>query len=140
MSQDPSPEQAPLVEAVRAEFDRTAAIVFPKLADRPEPEFRNREIANMQVAQNVLRTCMEAVLQKLIPYSHTTCGDLAIRLASYAMSAAPMEDQEMILAMVLDALPAAHRKRMASGIRISTSWQMRTGDEQPNFPDDPDAE
>lgn len=93
------------------------------MARRPEPEFQNPEVRNVQAAQNTLRTCIEAVLKDSAPYSDLTCGELAIRLASYCISAVPLERQDELLSHVIAVLPAAHSKRLAQGIIIQSEWE-----------------
>lgn len=126
-----------LAVAVQAEFDcvkeRLETTVSAALGDQAATM---PSMADLQYAQNVLRTCMEAVFQKMIPYDERVCAEMAVRLASYAISAAPMEDHEALVALVVQGLPSAHAQRMAKGIRISTEWQMANGSTQPNFPEE----
>lgn len=112
------PSQAALVNAVHGEFDRAQAMLADRLAGMPAGQ------RDIQIAQNVLRTCLEAVLVKVLPYDHTTLAELAIRMASYAVSAAPIDDQETLMAVVVQTLPEAHRRRVAQGVMISTTWQI----------------
>lgn len=124
-----------LIAAIQAHFETVKAELWPRLDASPDPAFQNEEIRHIQVAQNVLRTCMEATLEKMLPYTHTTSVELAIRLASYALSIVPMEDQDYVMAGFMQTFPLAHEKRMAGGVRITTNWQFADGRSQRNFPD-----
>jgi hypothetical protein len=124
-----------LIAAVQANFETVKREIWPRLDASPDPAFANPELRHIQVAQNVLRTCLEAALQKMLPYTHQTSVELAIRLASYSLSIVPMEDQDYVMAGFMQTFPLAHEKRMAGGVRISTNWQFEDGRSQPNFPD-----
>ena len=124
-----------MTAAVHAEFDRVRKQIEPQLAASPQPEMAVPEIRNMQAAQNVLRSCMEATLEKLAPFSMLTPVEMAIRLASYALSAAEMERQDEAMAAFMSTFLLAHEKRMHNGIRINTVWRAEDGRERPNFPE-----
>lgn len=111
-----------LVAAVKADLAHNRQKIEPLLAARKEPQFQNPEVRFVQSAQNTLRTCMEATLQEAMPYSDMLCIELAIRLASYAVSALPLERQHEALDRVLRSLPAAHASRLSKGIVIKTDW------------------
>lgn len=138
MGEDPMSKLHPIERAaVVALHDLWAyhyEIVSPLMDKRPEEEFRDPEVRNLQIAQNVLRRCLEAVLDKMLPYTALSCYELAIRLASYSISAAPLEDQDRILAAVLQSLPHAHSKRLASGTIIHNKWAGGGLPEQENVP------
>lgn len=122
-----------LVRAVQAEIKVNQAAIEPMLAARPEPEFGNAEVRYIQAAQNALRTCIEATLKQAGPYTDLTCIELAIRLASYAVSALPVERQHAALDMVIATLPAAHKARLEKGVVIKTEW-MTDGVAHANIP------
>lgn len=129
----------PLIFQVQKEFDRVAADLqsrLDKLVADGNMLYSNPEVRNVQIAQNTLRTCMEATLQKMMPYTHLTAVELAIRMASYALSTVPMEDQEIVVAQFMQSFVSAHEMRMARNVRIDTQWRMEDGRDQPNFPDD----
>lgn len=111
-----------LIAATKADLKATRAAVEPMLAHRPEAEFAHPEIRFIQAAQNTLRTCLEATLQEAGEYSPITCVELAIRLASYAISALPLEHQDEALNAVTANLPSAHSARLAKGVIIQTEW------------------
>lgn len=125
--------QRDLVKAVKAEYRRMEQKIRPTLAAHPHPAMRDPDQQALQVAQNVLRTCMEATLQQMGRYTPEACASLAIRLASYALSAAAMEDQDFLLAHVLKHLGPEHMRRVDQGIAIETQWQMEDGSIRPNL-------
>lgn len=124
------PSQKRMVKAVRAEFDRLHRdIRMDSLPREVSPEERN-----LIVAQNTLRTCMEACLERMLPYSAATPLDLAVRLASYALSALPAESQVDAVDQLHEVLKIAHPQRLQQGIRLSTTWDMPGQGERDNFP------
>lgn len=134
----PKPEARNLILEVHREFRRVKAKLEPDLvAQASEPgkgHLANEEFRNIMVAQNVLRPCLEAVFDDLVPFSHLTCMELAIRLASYAISTAPMADQDKLVELVLAGLPNAHSLRLSLGVVIRTGWRDGDEEEKPNFP------
>lgn len=129
----------PLIYQVQREYDRVYEHLqgrLDKLVADGNLLYDNPEVRNIQVAQNTLRTCMEATLQKMMPYTHLTAIELAIRLASYALSTVPLEDQDAVKAQFMESFIDAHDMRMARNVRIDTQWRMEDGRDVPNFPDD----
>lgn len=122
-----------LIKAVKADLRATKEALAPSLAAHPAPEMQNPEVRFVQAAQNTLRTCMEATLQEAGPYTDVTCIELAVRLASYAISAIPLERQDEALGAVIASLPAAHSSRLAKGVIIQTEWETH-GLRHPNVP------
>jgi hypothetical protein len=55
-------------------------------------------------------------------------------LASYAISAMPLEDQHHAMELVCASLPAAHKRRLAAGVVIRIDW-MNEGRVEPNIPE-----
>lgn len=111
------PTQQALVDAVQAEFDRSKILLSEKIKQLPSG------MGDVIVAQNTLRTCMEAALIRMLPYDQTALAELAIRLASYAISAAPIDDQAGLVGAVCTTLPSAHARRVAQGVMICTTWE-----------------
>lgn len=133
------PAQQALVDAIKAEFERAQVVLAPRMLDMIQAghsRLADPEQQRIQAAQNVLRTCLEAVLNQMIPYSGMVPLEMALRLASYSISAAPMEDHAQMMDWLVRTLPSAHEQRMASGIRLTSEWQMHNGMTQMNFPDD----
>lgn len=118
--------QKKLVKAVQGEFDR----VRRDLRDRAPSQ-----LLTINAAQNSLRTCIEAVLNKAVPYESQFLVELALRLASYTISAAPIEDQEVLVAQFVGVFAEAHMRRISEGKIISSEWEMKDGRRQPNFPE-----
>lgn len=119
--------------AARARFIAIRDQLGPQMARRAEaePDFRDPEICNLQVAQNVLRECMEAILKEMIPFTSVTSAELAIRMASYAVSISPLEEQPEVMRAVLHSLPVAHRSRLNKGVMIRSQWYMPAGSSEP---------
>jgi hypothetical protein len=95
------------------------------------PPFAKKMVA----AQNVLKDCITAVVNECVPIDEQFCGELAIRLASYAISIAPVERQEEIARLVAASLPAAHVDRMKRGVVIHSTWMEKDGVERRNMPE-----
>lgn len=127
------PTAQALVRAVRAEFERVLDDIGPIMDRRPEPQFRDPEVRNVQAAQNALRTCLEAIYERMLPYGFTTPIELAIRLASYALSVLPAEHQNEALETFIRSFPTAHRRRIREGTRLEAGW-ITEGRERSNFP------
>jgi hypothetical protein len=87
-----SPERERLLKAVRTEYRRLHRLLAPQLAAIPDAETRN-----VNIAQNVMRDVLTALLSEMAPYGHDTALEMARRLASYALSVVPLEDQELVV-------------------------------------------
>lgn len=130
------PTKRQLVEAVFAEYDRAAANIGPQLAGLGVSEADHERMLKVNAAQNTLRTCLEATLNKMVPYDIMLLPELALRLASYALSVAPMERQEELVALLVANFADHHQLRVAQGKVISASWSTPGGSEMINFPED----
>jgi hypothetical protein len=95
----------------------------------------NEELRNVNVAQNVIRDCITAVLIEMMPYSHLTPLELAQRLASYVLSTVPIEDQDAVVAAHVTSFADFHMERTAGGNIIAAAWKMEDGTEKPAFPE-----
>lgn len=91
------------------------------------------DIDKIIAAQNALRTCMEVVFNECLPYDDVFCGEMAVRLAAYAISAVPIERHQVLLEAVVEGLPAALARRVREGSVIRTQWQT-DGVLHPNIP------
>lgn len=125
-----SPERERLIEATKAEYHRLSVALAGPLSAICDPELRN-----INVAQNVLRDVMTALLTEMAPYGHLTALEMAKRLASYALSVVPIEDQELVVADHLAGFAEFHMDRTARGAIIKTHWRMVDGRDQSNFPE-----
>lgn len=114
---------------MKAEYRRLHKVLFTSLAELPDVELRN-----INVAQNVMRDVVSAVLDEMMPYSHKTPVEMARRLASYALSSVPLEDQEIVVAELLRTFADFHMNRTASGAIIEAHWRMEDGTDKLNFP------
>lgn len=115
-----APEQQNLIAAVQAEFARIERDLSPRLASAPA--YASRDAKSVQIAQNVLRLCIEACVKKMIPFEASLPVELAIRIGSYALSMAEQDKMNLALAQFIAAFPAAHISRVESGISISVEW------------------
>lgn len=74
-------------------------------------------------AQNVLRDCMTVIFNECTPYSEAFPIDLAVRLASYAISNLPVEKQDVAAHLVGKNLPVVHATRLKQGIFLQSTWE-----------------
>lgn len=134
----PKPFARDLVREVKREWKRQKAELDPRLlAEAAQPgkaHLANEEFRNVLVAQSVLRPCMEATMDSMLPLSHMTVMELAIRLASYALSVAPAKDQDKLVELFLQGFAAAHTARLGLGVVIETGWRDEDGREEDNHP------
>ena len=124
------PGRRRMVESVQTEFRRVSTALAPQLAPL------GKDLGNLNVAQNVMRDCLTAVLEEMAPYGHQSAIDIARRLASYALSTVPMEDQDEVVSAFLAGFADFHMMRTAQGAVIRSEWMMPDGDSVPNFPKD----
>ncbi|CDX26944.1 hypothetical protein MPL3356_60629 [Mesorhizobium plurifarium] len=89
------------------------------------------QIVKAIIAENFVRASLEVVVEELIPFNLRFIGELAIRISSLVISAAPIEKQEELIAIVGQSLKAAHFPRVADGQVIRTKWET-AGRMQPN--------
>lgn len=88
---------------------------------------------NVMAMQNAMRTCMEIMLNETIPYDEELLVEMGIRLAAYAVSAAPIEIQERMAQRISVALPPSVALRQKSRIGIQSEW-ITDGVVHPNMP------
>lgn len=112
--------QIAMIKAVEAEYERVLEDIGPVLAESDTP----MGVKQAVVAQNVIRLCMEVVLKRMLPFDEILVGELAIRLASYAISAAPFDQGSKLIRAVEQNLRETHKQRMSQGIMISTAWEV----------------
>ncbi|MDR6954192.1 hypothetical protein J2X65_003560 [Ancylobacter sp. 3268] len=120
-------------EAVGAFFERVKVETDRRLAaskQRGVPP----QMAKVAAAQNALRGCMEVVFDHCLPYDQLFVMEMAIRLASYAISSAPIEAHKKMCELVAEALPGALERRVREGIAMHTQWGTGPGDASPNIP------
>jgi hypothetical protein len=115
---------------VKAEYRRLHIELAGPLSAIPDKELRN-----LNVAQNVLRDVLTALFEEMAPYGHLTVLELAARAASYTLSVAPMEDQDLLVSDHLSSFAVFHMERTARGAIIPSTWRMEDGRSQTNFPE-----
>lgn len=122
-------------KAIRRIFRKTAEEAGPQAAQLAAslPERQRATAIKAIVAQNALRVCLEVVYEECMPFDENLCGEIAVRMASYAISMAPIERQEALLEAVMGALPGAHARRLKDRITLLSTWETPHG-EQPNAP------
>lgn len=122
--------------AIRRIFDKTREDVRPLVIAKANEAgvTATREMIDFIAAQNALRVSMEVVFQRCLPYGEEFLAEMAARLASYSISAAPIERQQDILTAVVEALPGALETRLKSGSVIKTTWTT-DGVAHPNMPE-----
>jgi hypothetical protein len=103
---------------IREDTDRLTAAKVSSSGVKSHPD-----IDKIIAAQNTLRKCMEVVFEECMPYDEIFCGEMAVRLATYAISAVPIERHGLVLNAVIEGLPAALARRVRDGIAIRTEWE-----------------
>ncbi len=86
------------------------------------------------VAQNTLRTALEVTLAESEPYGEYFLVELALRMAAYTISAAPIERQAALASLVAGSLADALAHKLQQGMAIRTEWNVN-GVSHPNVPE-----
>lgn len=131
------PEKAALIKAVMARYDSVEKEIAHQVARAmvgSSVEDLDMQM-KIQTGQNVMRVCLEALVDRMVPFPPEVAAELSIRLASYAISILPLEDQDIAVASLVRNFALVHQTRTAKGIRINCDWKMNDGDVQPNYPD-----
>ncbi|MBB4574435.1 hypothetical protein [Rhizobium lentis] len=113
---------------IRGDTDRLTAEKVRATGASTHPD-----IAKIIAAQNTLRKCIEVVFEECLPYDEVFCGEMAVRLAAYAISAVPIERHQDTLEAVVEGLPSALARRVRDGVIIRTEWETG-GVRHPNVP------
>lgn len=74
------------------------------------------------IAQNVLSAVMVCTFNELIPYSRQFPWSMAMRLASYAISAGPANVQNIYVKNLIKEFREYHAERLRKGIIIEGDW------------------
>lgn len=116
---DDQPEAIALIAAVRAAIVRARAEMALKLdaAGIIDPDMRS---ANE--LQNVLRICIAVCFNETPAMSEELPVQIALRAASYALSALPPALQEQSAHFVAHNLPSVHQQRREKRIGIESQW------------------
>lgn len=129
-------------EPIRELFRKVSADLAPLLEQRRKQlggKLPLEQTENIMRAQNTLRVCMEVVFNECLPYDDVFCGEMAVRLAAYAISAVPIERQPDLLKAVLQGLPVGLAEKLRQGAILHTVWEQG-GVEHPNVPEKKDVQ
>lgn len=85
------------------------------------------------VAENFVRNALEIAVEASIPFNMRFLAEFVIRISSLIVSAAPIEKQEELIAILSQSLKAAHFPRVADGQIIKINWESG-GRTEPNVP------
>lgn len=120
------------ITVIQNMYRKTLADIAPRMEGVNTPGAHPKAL-EMMTAQNVLRDCMSVVMNECMPIDDSFCMEMAIRLASYAVSVMPMERQIEAMEIVAASLPGAHRVRMEKGVGIVAQWNTN-GVDHDNMP------
>ncbi len=126
-------EIAVLKKMVKKTRQKTDPLVIAK--NHPGAHPKAQELI---AAQNVLRDCISVVLNECMPIDDSFCAELAVRLASYAISVIPLQRQDQACRAVSEALHDAHFSRIRAGVSIPATW-ITDGVEHANVPEKKDV-
>lgn len=76
----------------------------------------------LNASQNVLREAMEVVFTESLPQQQAYFIELAVRLACYALTALPADDQEQGALVVRESLLNKLAEMQSAGVIIKTEW------------------
>lgn len=120
--------------AVRRIFRKIHRDVAPLVeAEAHRLDHHDPSTLNIMVAQNTLRCCMEVVLNECTPYDARFLAEMGVRLAAYAITAAPIQDHDRLTAAVVVSLPGAVAEKVLKGATIGSVWEQ-DGVLRPNIP------
>lgn len=117
---DMTPAKKALIAAAQAYYDEVAAATKDA---RSKLTLKDPDESNVVVAQNVVRTALEACYERMIPFGSHACMTMALRTASYALSAAPLDEQAHLVSTFMHSFPTAHVDRLKRGVIIRTGWK-----------------
>lgn len=120
--------------AIRKIFRKIQRDVAPLVeAEANRLDHHHPDTLKTMVAQNALRMCMETVLNECLPYDAHFLAEMAVRLAAYAITAAPIQGHDELVRAVVEALPNAVAEKVRQGATIGTVWEQ-DGVERSNIP------
>ncbi len=111
---------------IRAEYQRTKTDIDKKGVATGEPHLK------LMAAQNTMRVALETVYEEMMPISNAMVIQMAMALASYALSLSPLEEQEILVARMMEHFADYHQLRTARGTVIKANWQRPDGSVYPN--------
>lgn len=119
---------------IRKMFRKTKLAIAPLVkAEAERLNHHKPETLNIMAAQNTMRACMEIVLNECLPYDQRFLAELGVRLAAYAVTAAPIQDHDELVGIVARALPNAVAEKVRQGAVIRSDWEQ-DGVARPNIP------
>lgn len=120
--------------AIRKIFRKAKVTLAPMVAAEAERlNHHHPDTLNIMAAQNTLRACMEVVLNECLPYDRRFLAEMGVRLAAYAVTAAPIQDHEALIGLIAESLPNAVAEKVRQGAVIRSDW-MQDGVLRPNIP------
>lgn len=123
-----STEQRAIIIAVQANYARCHDALLKHMETNVVADEDGRflvagsEEFKVLVAQNALRTCVEAGLEAMIPFLPATAVEFGLRLASYCVSVIPRELHDDAVRQFCEVFPDLHERNMRSGVRLSGGW------------------
>lgn len=120
------------ISVIRKMLARTREKTDPLVVASNNPE-AHPKAKELIAAQNVLRDCITVVVNDCMPIDELFCAELALRLASYAVSIVAVERQEAVAKVVANSFEKMHHDRMKKGIGVQSEW-MTDGVRHPNMP------
>lgn len=111
--------------AVQRRYRTARVMLIPRIREQlqRQPLMDEDFAVALNVSQNVLREAMEVVITQSLPQQHRYFIELAVRLACYAITALPADDQEQAMLLVRDGLFNKLADMQASGVVIKTEWE-----------------
>lgn len=90
----------------------------------PLDQEQRRTQFSVCVAQNVIKDALAVVAQVSIPFTLEWVVEMGARLAVYALTLAPQDDRQVLLAAMLKAIPEKLEQYEASGFSAAkTDWE-----------------
>ena len=123
-----------LERAVAAHYARIAKDLGPKIAAAGVDPAGSEGKAI--IAQNVIKDVLQEIYIQIVPFDLEAVAQMATRSFSYALSIAPMEDQDELVHNCISKFADFHMLRCAQGIRLNGGW----GTDDPNTPLTPNFE
>lgn len=107
-----------VIDKLKEYYDDVAAGIHNLVPEGPDAD----HVRKLVTYDNVIRTAIEVCIDKSIPFEKATPVEFAMRAASYAISALPVEDQDQAVAFLVQNFAEAHQTRTAKGFVITTEW------------------
>jgi len=121
-----NPTRAAMRLAVRAEYERTLHDINAKNVATSEAHLKT------MAGQNVMRVALETVYEEMMPVSNGMVVQMAMAAASYALSLTMLEEQEIVVARLMEHFAEYHQMRTARGVVIKAAWHKPDGSVVPN--------